>query len=318
MSPGVPTQLTLDLWKRDRDLAVLAQHCAEVGIERSDVEVLQVLARGDQSRGPTSFGAATLREWGRKIGRDHKTAGKALHRLQSRGLALVEEPAEGIAGGVYAVLVDWSAVFALEPSGRDPAAVRQRLESRRAAGGDTVGTPGDTRATCSSKQESKSRVKRVRVPEHVERGDSVGTPTASGGAGGLLVDQFPPRPWARSGGLAEWVFVQAVRQRDKAALTRLYFAGEEAGFWSDCEAYRVRFLACCAAAVRCATTSAFGLAKGYVRANLRDRSTDTDVERRKHRLSQEDEDWARETRRLWNRPPEYDCRRAEEDAEVWR
>lgn len=306
MSPGVPTQLTLDLWKRDRDLNALAQHCELVGLLASDVAILLAMARDDQTRDRTSFASHTLREWGRLTNRDHKTAGKALQRLADCGVALLETPENPRSQEPYSILVDWVAVFALEPSGRDPATVRQRLEARHSEAGDTLGTPlgtpGDTCTTCSSSKQTKSLCSN-RVPvlaQHVASaaaGEDVGTPP--------LVDRLPGKPWAKRGGIDEATFVASVRTRDRATLTRLYFAGVEAGFWDDCEVYHQTFLACCWAAFRCAKSSAVGLLKGYVRWNLRDRSSDNDTDRKKYRLANEDDHWATETRRQWNTPREY-------------
>jgi hypothetical protein len=80
----------------------------------------------------------------------------------------------------------------------------------------------------------------------------------------------------------------------------LYDQGLERRFWDNCPAYRQRFLACCWEAVESAKKNAMALLQRLVRDNLREhegpfRST----------LSNESDDWATETRRQWNTPPEY-------------
>ena len=79
----------------------------------------------------------------------------------------------------------------------------------------------------------------------------MGTCLSAGASGDAdLLARFPPRPWARQGGLADEVLLEALRRESKPALTKLYFAGIEAGFCAECEAYRQAFVACCVAVRR--------------------------------------------------------------------
>jgi len=283
-------QLTLDLWKRDRDLKVLAAQARVRGLLASDVDLLVAVAAADQSRQGESYCAKSKRAWGKAIGRDANTAVSAMRRLERLGVLVWEVSEAG-----HAVLVDWSRVFELPALETIREAARERLAERKSGGGEEVVRGGEARATCSSKERSRSRVERVTVSSVSARGAGEAVVRAAQPAAG---GRLPAKPWARNGGLSSGQLVAAVQGRDEGILTGLYWAGVEAAWWQDCESYRVRFLACCWQAATGATTSPMGLLTHMVRRNLRERADDT---ARDAWITQEAEDWVCETRRLWNR-----------------
>ena len=133
------------------------------------------------------------------------------------------------------------------------------------------------------------------------------------------------RPWAKADGYTADEFVAAVRDRDQDVLLDLYWAGVGCRWWGDCEAFRQRFLACCCEAASRAQTSPLGLLNGWVRANMRDRSSDTPDQAKRYVITAAADDWACRTRAYWRRPAE--CRAAgresrrqaaRKEAEVWR
>jgi hypothetical protein len=289
-------QLTMDLWKRDRDLEALAAECVGRGLLESDVSLLTVIASEDQARESDSFACKSKRQWGKAIGRDGNTAVAAMRRLQKFGVAACEVSEDG-----YAIVVDWKAVFELPAKAARKADRRGRLRAAIGGGGEEVVRGGEAAHTCSCNQETKPRVacnrdsvsergageRVVRVVPHQPSGDQ----DLPGGTA------LPTRPWSKRDGLTSDALVCAVRDRDEPVLTGLYFAGIEAGYWQDCEAFRIRFLACCWQAVESSASSPMGLLIHMVRRNLRDR-TETD---RDGWLTGEADDWAAETRRYWNR-----------------
>lgn len=275
-------QLTLDLWKRDRDLAVLAAQARVRGLLDSDVDLLVAVAAADQARNSESFCCKSKRAWGKAIGHDANTAVSAMRRLERLGVLVYEVSEAG-----HAVLVDWNRVFDLPAKETLREAVRERLAERKSEAGEGVVRGGEA-APRVLVQESKSRVTRVPVSSVQER---------DRGEAPVRAARLPCRPWARSGGLSSDDLVRAVRECDEAILTGLYWAGVEQSWWQDCECFRVRFLACCHQAASEAKTSAMGLLTHMVRRNMRDR---TDGERDAW-ITQESEDWVCETRRLWNR-----------------
>lgn len=287
-------QLTLDLWKRDRDLAALADQARVRGLLDSDVEFLVAVARADQSRKGESFACKSKRAWGKEIARDANTAVSAMRRLQQLGVLEFEVTDSG-----YAVLVDWNLVFALPPKEHVREAVRERLAEKKSEGGEGVVRGGEA-APRVLVQESKSRVTRVPVSSVQARG--AGEPV-------VRPVRLPCRPWARSGGLSSDDLVRAVRECDEAILTGLYWAGVDQSWWEDCESFRVRFLACCYQAASEAKSSAMGLLTHMVRRNMRDR---TDGERDSW-ITQEAEDWVCQTRRAWNRRRAEAYQRGERD-----
>lgn len=288
-------QLTLDLWKRDRDLEVLANEARVRGLRDSDVELLVAVARLDQTRQSESFCCKSKRDWGKAIGRDANTAVSAMRRLERLGVLVYEVSEAG-----HAVLVDWNLVFGLPSKEAVREAARERLAERKIGGGEGVVRGGEA-APRVLVQETKSRVNRVPV-------SSVSSVQERGrGEVPVRVGRLPCRPWARTGGLSSGDLVAAVAQRDEAMLTGLYWAGVEQTWWEDCESFRIRFLACCYQAATEAKTSAMGLLNHMVRRNLRDRADDQD---RDSWITQDAEDWVCATRRFWNR------RRAEVEVEL--
>lgn len=291
-------QLTMDLWKRERDLEALAAECLGRGLLGSDVALLLVIAGEDQAREADSFACKSKRAWGKAIRRDGNTAVAAMRRLARLGVAAWDVSSDG-----YAIAVDWKAVFELPLKQARKADRRSRLRDSISGGGEEVVRGGEAAHTCSCNQETKPRVAchRASVSERgaeqaVVRGDShqpAGDPQRLvGTAPGL-----PPRPWAKHGGVTGDTLVRAVRDRSEPVLTGLYWAGIEAGYWQDCEAFRVRFLACCWQAVESAASSPMGLLNHLVRRNLRDRSESE----RDGWITQDADDWAADTRRWWNR-----------------
>lgn len=289
-------QLTMDLWKRERDLEALAAECLGRGLLSSDVALLVVVAGEDQSREADSFCCKSKRAWGKAIRRDGNTAVAAMRRLARMGVAAWDSSDDG-----YAIVVDWKAVFSLPAKQARKTDRRSRLRDSISTGGEEVVRGGEAAHTCSCNQETKPRVacnrdsvsergageRVVRVVYHPPAGD----PDLPGRTA------LPARPWSKRDGLRGDALVRAVRDRDEAVLTGLYFAGIEAGYWQDCEAFRIRFLACCWQAVESSASSPMGLLTHMVRRNLRDR-TDGD---RDGWLTQDADDWAADTRRCWNR-----------------
>jgi hypothetical protein len=225
-------QLTLDLWKRDRDLAVLAVEARSRGLLESDVELLVAIAGDDPSREADSFCVKSKRQWGKTIGRDGNTAVAAMRRLERLGVAACEISEAG-----HAVLVSWKSVFALPLKTTLREAARERLAAREIGGGEGVVRPGEAANTCSSNEDLK----------HVVSVSTVSARAASSPV--VRPAELPAKPWAKRDGLDGRRLVEAVRERDERVLTWLYWSGVESGWWEDCEAFRVRYLACCYQAV---------------------------------------------------------------------
>ena len=275
------TQLTLDLWRRERSIDVLSRECLGRGLEESDVALLAAIAREDQARESESFACKSKRAWGKCIGRDPNTAVAAMRRLALAGVAAWDVSSDG-----YAIAVDWKAVFALPPKESRREARRRRLSEQIPRGGEEVVRGGEGSDTCSWRQETKPREPCTRGIERVSA-----SPAEPRG------EAFPAKPWARVDGLSSERLSAAVRDRDERVLTGLYFAGIESGWWQDCEAFRVRFLACCWQAVESAKSSPMGLLNHMVRKNLCDR----DAGDRDGWITEAADDWAAATRKAWHR-----------------
>lgn len=274
-------QLTLDLWKRERSIEALGLECLGRGLEESDVALLVAIAREDQARESESYACKSKRQWGKCIGRDPNTAVAAMRRLALAGVAAWDVSDDG-----YAIAVDWKAVFALPPKKTKREARRRRLSEQIGGGGEEVVRGGEGSDTCSWNQETQTR---VACNRGIERGGD--SPVRPRG------EALPARPWARDGGLSGKQLAAAVEHRDEAILTGLYWAGVESGWWQDCEAFRVRFLACCWQAVSSAKSSPMGLLNHLVRKNLCDRAAGE----RDGWITDAADDWAAATRKMWHR-----------------
>lgn len=267
-------QLLLDWDKRDRDLKVLETHCRAVLTQEADVRLVVSLARNDQERAATTYARKTKSELALAAGAKSPNTGlAALKRLASRGI-LAWEVAPQRDG--HDILIDWLALWDLEPDDR-PTALRAKLQ---AEAGQTAVRPGQAPPRVLGEQEQETRVRDVDVSGRVR------------GRGARLV-----RPWHRRDGLSGDDLAAAVRNRDREVLTRLYYAGIEASWWTDRAVYRQRFVACCYQAVRDSTINPMALLHTLVKRHLSDKP-------REERaggdgLSDEADDWATATRRAW-------------------
>lgn len=275
-------QKLLDWDKRDRDLASLEEHLTSVLKEVADVRLLVSIAAEDRGRADTSYVRKSKRDLALAAQCSANTVVAALRRLARQQVASYE------AGpSCHEVLIDWSAVWRLSPCGDGAQRLRDALEASRMGGseaaGQTVvrGGQGSTRVLGSK---SKSRATVNRVPSTVPRG----------------LQNRLVRPWSDREGFRGEDLQWAVRSRSKHALQRLYWAAVEAGWWQDCESFRVRFLSCCWQAVESAKKSPMGLLVHMAKRNMRDRDG-SDQEDRDSWITGAAEQWAVETRRLWRR-----------------
>lgn len=290
-------QLLIDWDKRDRDLAVLERHLRTVLDEETDVRLLLWIARDDRRREDCSYVVTSKARMAQAIGtQSRNTPVAVLRRLGDTGLRVVH--VERTSAG-HEILVDWIAVWRLSPRPTCEQRLRDRAETIRsgAASGDEIeGGQGVVRGGQTSPrvlvQESKPRVCTVSVPES----------SAPRGLDARLV-----RPWSRAGGLTSEDLVWAVGRRSRYVLQRLWDQAIERRYWGDCPAYRQRFLACCWQAVT-SGKSAMGLLQSLCREHLgedQSRRDGGEYAETVYSLSNEADDWATETRRLWNTPREY-------------
>jgi len=254
-----------------------------------------LILEGRREAGEKRLPVRPQRQLAERLGVSPSTVCGALDRLASSGLVVQADGEYRLRLGLMvaigeeaetrrqqaAVSVDPAAALDLLTGG----GARSRsaaLDGARACSGALGGVD-----TCSSKEIYKTRVPVLRA---VSRG------------GSSAEDQLPAMPWAKVGGITSEQLRAAVLDRDEHLLTGLYWAGCEKGWWDDCEAYRVTFLAAAWQAVESAKKSPMGLLHHLVKVFLRPAA---DGERRRG-LTAAADDWAAETRRLWNR------RRAEE------
>lgn len=273
-------QLTLDLWKRERDLEALRAECEARGLLESDVDFLLAVASMDGARENQSFACKTKRAWGCACKRDGNTAVAAMRRLERRGVLLHEVTPAG-----FAVLVDWRKVWDLAPA----VDVRGKLEQRSAGSGEGLVRPGEGCARVLVLQEQEKT--RVRVP------CSVRAPRPEAVA-------RRPRPWSTREGITGEDLVQAVARRDRDVLIGLYDEAVQLGWWGDSEQHRVKFLAICHHAATTTEKSPMGLLQHLAREDEARGKPPLDT----RRVRAASEDWAAETRRVWRRGRDADER----------
>jgi len=279
------SQTELDLGKRDRDLGAIRDHGLACDLEGSDVQLIVALADLDRNRTGETTCRKSLHALGKLIGRDHKTVARSLSRLEAAGCLVYESTRVG-----QLILVDWHAYFSMQPA----AAEIDRLRARRKSRGEGVGRGGEAPAP---RVQEKTKPRGVVSSPDVVSTRGAGPPQAApGGSGERREDGgLPGKPWSSSG-LTDDQLVGAVEMRDKRLLLGLYWAGVEASFYADCEQLRAAFLAACHCAARRGRKPMRFLVwlgkRGFGTAMFAGE---------KDPLSQQDEDWATQTRKVWRR-----------------
>lgn len=293
-------QLLIDWDKRDRDLAVLEKHLRAVLPQDTDVALLSWIARNDRCREDCSHTVASKSEMAQAIGaQSRNTPVAVLRRLGQEGLGIMHTE---VSAAGHELLVDWIAVWRLTPR----PTCEQRLRARVAAcrsGAVSDPDPGGGQGVVRAGQTSA----RVLVQESKHRA-SVSSVSVESAPRGL--DRRLVRPWSVRDGLTSEDLVWAVRQRSRYVLQRLYdeAVAHPDRYWGDCDAHRLRYLACCWQAVESHDRSAMGMLQSLCRRHLTDDQRQREsgaYEEGRHTLTEASYAWAEEVRRQWNTPREY-------------